>query len=572
MRYGIMKRILIFRDYRISYILPDILSGIIVALVSIPIAMGYAQVAGLPPEYGLYGSLLPILVFGFMTSSKRFVFGIDAASSALVGGLIASLGIETGTLAAMHIVPVVTLAIALWLLLFYFLQAGRLVKFISTPVMGGFISGIGSLIIMMQIPKLFGGSSGNGELIELSRHIFNQLTRHFNLVSCIMGVGTVVIVRLCRKYVPKIPMAVIMMFAGAGSSYFLHIEKFNVALLPDVKPGLPHLILPDFAAAMPYIGTIIISSFTVALVIVAETLLATTEYALKYDEKVDSSRELLAYAVGNAVSALSGCGPVSGSVSRTGMACQFGVKSQLMSIVACISMGCVLIWGTGIIGYLPVPVLTGIVIAALMNILEFGLAEKLRRADRVEWLIFWAAFMCVMFFGTIYGVLVGMMLSLITVVIRASAPSRDFLGCIAGHAGFYEMKQRGDARPVSGIIMYRFSAQLFFANVTQLQEDIDGAVRADTKAVIIDTGGVGSIDVTAAEKLLVMYRKYREKGIRFCLAGHGAAVDDQLCTFGAGEMITDGAVYKSISAALYAMGITKPYDLVPDYKDSVTES
>lgn len=160
------------KNYRAEDLKKDLPSGIIVALVSIPIAMGYAQIAGLPPVYGLYGSLLPILVFGLITSSPRFVFGVDAAPAALVGSLVVgTLGIRLQSAAAVRVVPVITLAVTLWLLLFWLLRAGRFTKFISSPVLGGFITGICTEIILMQIPKLYGGTAGMGEIAELLPHI-----------------------------------------------------------------------------------------------------------------------------------------------------------------------------------------------------------------------------------------------------------------------------------------------------------------------------------------------------------------------------------------------------------------
>ena len=132
----------------------DIITGIIIALVSIPISMGYAQVAGLPPVYGLFGSIFPILIFGIFSSSKQFIFGVDAAPAALVGAFLAEQGIASGSDEAVRLVPMITLFVAAWLFVFWLMKAGRLVNYISTPVMGGFISGISTTIIFMQIPLM----------------------------------------------------------------------------------------------------------------------------------------------------------------------------------------------------------------------------------------------------------------------------------------------------------------------------------------------------------------------------------------------------------------------------------
>ena len=153
----------------------DICAGIIIMAVSIPISMGYAQIAGLPAVYGLYGSVFPILLFALFSTSPQFIFGVDAAPAALIGGALIDLHIESGSEAALKVVPVLTLFVAVWLLAFYLMKAGKLVNYISAPVMGGFITGICTTIILMQVPKLFGGTAGTGELLELAGHIGNTL-------------------------------------------------------------------------------------------------------------------------------------------------------------------------------------------------------------------------------------------------------------------------------------------------------------------------------------------------------------------------------------------------------------
>ena len=162
------------------------MTGIIIAAVSIPISMGYAQIAGLPAVYGLYGSVFPIIIFGLLSTSRQFVFGVDAAPAALVGAALVTLGVTPGTEQAMQVVPVITFFTALWLLVFFLFNAGKLVNYISTPVMGGFISGICTTIILMQVPKLYGAGAGTGELFELVEHIAETIG-DVNVQSIIMG-------------------------------------------------------------------------------------------------------------------------------------------------------------------------------------------------------------------------------------------------------------------------------------------------------------------------------------------------------------------------------------------------
>lgn len=549
-----------FKNYKREYLIKDIVSGIIVALISIPISMGYSQVAGLPVVYGLYGSLFPVIIFGLISSSPQFVFGVDAAPAALVGGTIASLGIASGSDEAMRVVPVITFVTACWLLLFYIVRAGKLVNYISKPVLGGFISGIGCTIILMQVAKLFGGSAGTGEVIELVSHIVKE-AGNFNLLSFIMGIGTIVIVLVSKKISKKFPMSVVMMLLGALSTAVFHVDRYGVKLLPKVEAGLPEFKMLDFSVLAEYPAEIITLGLTVALVIVSSTLLTACNYAIKNDYKIKNNREIIAYSMSNFCAAFNGCCPLNGSVSRTGIAEQFGVKSQVMSLVAALTMAIILLFGTGFIAYLPVPVLTGIVISALIGILEFGMAKKLWKTDKAEFAIFMGAFLGVLIFGTIYGVVIGVLLSFVSVIIKASVPPRGFLGVIPGQNGFYDMERNSNAHAIQGAVIYRFSGTLFFADINVFVSDIEKAVTPDVKAVVVDASGIGSIDITAADRLVILADKLKNKGVRFYITEHVGDVNDLLRKLGAGELIDRGAVRRTISLALRDAGIVRPYPL-----------
>ena len=539
----------------------DILAGVVVALVSIPISMGYAQIAGLPVVYGLYGSVLPILLYGLLTTSPQFVIGVDAMPAVMAGSAIAGMGFALGSPEAVALNPVLSLFAAWWFLVFFALRAGRVVKYISTPVMGGFISGIGATIILMQVPKLFGGAPGTGELIALMGHIAGEL-QSFHLLSAVLGFGTVTVLLIAKKLLPRFPMTVVMLLFGVLLTAVFHVDAHGVKLLPAVEPGLPALSFPDLSLLAGHVREILTQSLLIALVVMAQTLLATNNYASKYGYTVDNRRELLAYAAAELGGALVGCCPVNGSVSRSGIADQFGCKSQVMSLTAAGVMVLVLLFGTSLLSLLPVPVLTGIVVFALIGILEIPLAKRLWRADRREFLIFLTAFFGVLLFGTIYGVVIGVILSFFAVVVRAVVPPRAFLGMIPGQEGLYNLSRNRDAKPVEGTVIYRFSGNLFFANVGTFQEDILSALRPDTRRVIVDGQGIANIDVTAAERVTALERRLREKGVRLYLTGHVGAVNDQLRRYGAEELIHSGAVRRTVELALRDAGMEPPYPLV----------
>lgn len=541
-------------------LIKDVFAGIIVALVSIPISMGYAQVAGLPAVYGLYGSILPILLYSFFASSPQVIIGVDATPAALVGSALAGFGIVAGSVEAMEIVPVITLMTAAWLLIFVFLKAGRLVNFISKPVMGGFISGIGITIILMQLPKLFGGNAGTGEMLALIINIAEQVG-NYNVMSAVFGVGTVVIILLSKRVVPKFPMSVVMLVVGACLGIFCDFEKWGVALLPTVEGGLPSLHIPKLSWLANYVADIVMLSLSIALVIVAQTLLTASNYAMKYNYKINNNREVLAYAISNIAGASVGCCPINGSVSRSGIADQYGGKSQVMSITAAITMVLVLLFGTQLLSYLPVPILTGIVIAALIGIIEIDVAKKTWKQDKREFVIFAVACLGVLLLGTVYGVIIGVILSFVAVIARAVVPPKSYLGVIPGHEDFYTLKRNKSAKPIKNTVIYRFSGNLFFANWDAFQKDIEAAIDNDVKQVIVDARGIGNIDMTAAERLVILNNNLRAKGISFFMAEHVDSVNDQLRAYGAGSLIEEGAVRRTISLSLRAAGVEKPYPL-----------
>lgn len=548
------------RPYDRKNLMKDLITGIIIMAVSIPISMGYAQIAGLPAVYGLYGSVFPILAFALFSTSPQFIFGVDAAPAALVGSALLGMQIESGSKEALAVVPVITFFVAVWLLAFYVMHAGKLVNYISAPVMGGFITGICMTIILMQVPKLYGGTAGTGEFFELAEHIGRTMEK-INVPSLLLGGFSLMVLLLARKWIPKFPMAVVLMAAGALFTCFAPAETWGIKTLDAVDNGLPKWSFPDLTL-VPFQDVITVS-LSVAVVIMAETLLAENNFAQKNGYRINDNQELFAFSIGNFLAAFTGCCPINGSVSRTAMGEQYQGKTQLMSITAGLSMLVLLLCGTGFVGYLPIPVLTAIVISALLGATEFHLAVKLFRVSRTECLIFWGAFVGVLFLGTINGVLIGIILSFTEMIIRSSKPSRCFLGIQPGHKHFRDLAESAQIHAIEDVLIYRFSSNLFFANVQVLQQDIEDALvkKPKTKAVIVDASGIGNMDITAAERIETLYAMLKEKGIRFYITEHIAGLNEQMRKLGLGYLIEEGCVRRTIHIALKDLGIQRPYPL-----------
>lgn len=550
------------KNYEKACLKQDIFSGIIIAAVSIPISMGYAQIAGLPAAYGLYGSVLPILLFALFSTSRQFIFGVDAAPAALVGSALLTLGITPGSKAALNYVPILALFTGLWLLFFYIIKADRMVGFISTPVMGGFISGIALTIIFMQIPKLTGSSAGSGEIIELVEHIYFAC-KNIHWLSLLLGLITLIVIRCFKKWIPKFPVAILVMALGVLGTVFFHIDKQGIQLLASVENGLPALFVPDFSQID--FAQAAGRGLMISLVVMAETLLAENNFAFRNGYPLNDRQEILACAAGNIASAIVGSCPVNGSISRTSMNEQYGGNSQVVSITAGITMTILLLFFTGFIGFLPIPVLTAIVISALMDVIEVHLCLRLFRQSKQEFHIFMAACISVLFLGTIYGVLIGVILSFFAVITKAANPNRFFLGIIPGKEGFHDLSRNTHAYPIKGVLLYRFNENLFFANVKVLQSDLEQAITADTKVIIIDARAVNNIDITAADYLEELAASFSKREIQFYITEHSEQLNQQIRQLGMEHLIREGHVRRTILAALHDSDILPPYTLdIPD--------
>lgn len=354
-------------------------------------------------------------------------------------------------------------------------------------------------------------------------------------------------------------MAVVIMALGMVSTLVFHVDHYGVALLSKVEPGLPKFIIPSvFHVDLKHAAG---RGLMIAVVVMAETLLSENNFASKNGYKIDDNKEILACAAGNIISAFTGSCPVNGSISRTSMNEQFGGKTQAVSITAAISMVMVLLFAARFIGYLPVPVLTAIVISALMNVVEWHLAVRLFKVSRKEFYIFVAACMAVLFLGTIYGVIIGIILSFVAVVIRETNPPRAFLGGIPGRDGFYDLDKNHYAHPIEHTMIYRFNANLFFANSKLFQEDIENNLKEDTKTVIVDAGTITSIDITAADTILMLKQNLEKKGIAFYITEHMQALNTQFRNLEMGGLIEEGCIRRTITAALLDSGLQKPFPL-----------
>lgn len=369
------------QGYKLQYLPADIMAGLVIAALTIPVSMGYAQVAGLPSVYGLYGSILPCIAYALFSSSPQVVFGLDAAASAITGSIVAAAGIAFDSDEALVMIPALAFFTGCILVLFGVLRAGRLIGYISKPVMGGFVTGLAISVIMTQIPKLLGVKVPSSEdLFENIQNIVLALPQT-NLTALVMGCAALAILLLGKRFIPRVPMSLIVLVASVAITQQLHLEDQGVMILGAIDAGLPPLMLPNLT--FEKVGTTIGYAFTIAVVVTAESTLAGNTFASRNHYRINNNRELIAFGMANFAASFVGTVPASASVSRTAASDTAGGKSQLSSIFAAGFIALVCLFLSPYLYYLPTPVLGAIVTAALVGLVEtrggaLGKASSLR--------------------------------------------------------------------------------------------------------------------------------------------------------------------------------------------------
>ncbi|WNY27417.1 SulP family inorganic anion transporter [Methanolapillus ohkumae] len=536
------------KDYKKSYLRYDIVAGIMVAALTIPVAMGYAQIAGLPPIYGLYASILPLLGYAFFATSRHLIITPDSAASAITGSVVVSLGFALGSPDVLSIAPVLTFFAAAFLLLFAVLKAGRFASFISTPVISGFLSGLGLFVILGQIPKALGIEISGGTVFSQVGEILSSLPL-VNVYSALLAGSTLLLVLLSKKFLPKIPMALIVLVVGTIMTFLFGLDGFGVTIVGEIPGGFPTLAIPDILN-FPDLSMGILSGFVIAIVILSDSLLTAKSFALRNRTKIQENRELVAFSAANFLSAFSGASPVSASTSCTAVNEQYHGKTQMASIVAAGIIALLVTFFGSLLYYMPQPVLAGIIIAAVSGVVDVKRAKIWAAESRNEFWIWILSLAGVLFVGVIFGVLVGILLSFADVIRGITKPEEAYLGIIDGKRGFFNLKNHSNAHPLENIIIYRFGARLFFANISIFGAAIENAILQNPKAIIVDASGINDIDVTAAETLEFLIESAQKSGIGFYFAGIRADVESDLIDTGLEEFVKSGHTQKTIEDAL----------------------
>lgn len=480
----------------------ELLAGVSLIALAVPLNVGYAQIAGLPATAGLYALVVPTIVYVLFVSSRQLVASPDAAASALVFSSLVALGAGTEDLPSLAMAQAILGGVIL--LVAGLLRLGFLAQFLSHPILVGFVSGLAIEILLSQVAKMLGVKlEAEGFFAELAELV--TVLGQSNPWSVGIAASALVVLIAGRRLAPAVPWALIVIVAATLASSVLSLEARGVSVLGEVQSGLPSFSVP----MLPFRTwlSLVPSALALALVAMAEGLLLSRNYAQQHGYPVDPDKDLVAMGLANVAAGFGSSYSMGASGSRTAAMDDAGSRTQLPSLVLAVGAVLLLAFGTGLLAPIPSPAIGAIVGVAVWRLVGVGQYRHLRRESTAEMGVAVACALGVLVVGPIGGLLLAFVLSLINLVRRAADPPIDILVGPGDPTVALTRSAAPGAETAPGIIIIRFAAPLFFANAQRLLGKTQDAVLSipqPPRYVGLDLEGVTDIDVTGAAALRVL--------------------------------------------------------------------
>lgn len=547
------------RGYQGSWLRSDLLAGLSVWAVLVPEALAYASIAGVSPVVGLYASPGALVLYAALGSSRQLIVGPMAAAAVLSAATVAAL-VPVGGGRFVALTAALAIIAGLAALVAGLLRLGFLANFVSEPVLKGFIVGLSLTIIARQLPKLLGIAHGSGDFFAQLWHVFTHLGDVQGL-TLLVGVLSLVVIIGLRRVATGIPGYLVAVLLGIAAVKLFDLDQHGVEIVGSIKSGLPTLGVPDIHASD--VGALAAGGVGLMLVGFAEGLAAAKTYAARAHQQIDANRELLGLGTANLASGLSSGMVVAGSLSKTAVNASAGGRSQLSGLIVAALTIVTLLALTGLFEDLPVATLAAIVVAAVVDLVDVRALVSLYRAysrrlgrefgfvARPDFIAAIAALLGVLVFDPLPGLFIGISVSLLLLIYRASRPYVATLGKTAGTDGHYrDIDRHPDARTPEHIAVLRVESGLYFANADAVRTRIlQAATPEHIRAVVLDAETTPFIDVTSARMLADLTEELHDRGTQLMIAREIGQVRDILHVVD-DRVLTN--VYSTVQAAVDA--------------------
>ncbi len=510
----------------------DLKSGVTVGVIEIPQAMAYAVIAGLSPIYGLYGSLIPLLIYPLLGTSRHLALGIVATDMIIIASG-ASLIAEPGTDQYVSVVLLLTLFVGVVHLSLSLMRMGWLVNLLSKPVIFGFMIAAPLIIGASQLGNFFGIETERSQYVG---NLVMQIVQHFDqihIMSVAIGSIGLVFLFIVKKVFPMFPGAFVLIAGGGAAVWALNFQQIGVDVIGRVPSGLPSFHLHEFT--LDDIRQLIPTATTLVLVQLMSVMSIGKTFANKYRYPLNANREFFAVGMSNIVGSFFQSPPISGSFSRTAVSEQAGRRTALSNVVVAIIIGLTLLFLTPLFYYIPIPALAAIIIAATISMIDLRPIKYFFRTKREDAYIAIFTALSVLFIGIQEGILLGIGASLFVVLYHSSRPEMSVLGHVHGSREFRDIKRNPNAMPIEEILILRFDTSIAFNNaeiikdfIIQKSEERDMKVRA----IIIDAKSINDLDTTAIEVFQSVIEMLEKWEIELHFAGLKKPIMDTLLKSG----------------------------------------
>jgi high affinity sulfate transporter 1 len=522
--------LLIWRHYKAEWLRHDLVAGLVLTTMLVPVGIAYAVASGLPGIHGLYATIVPALAYAVFGPSRILVLGPDSSLVPLILAVVVPLsaGDPQRAVALGGLMALVSGGICI---LVGLARLGFVTELLSKPIRHGYMNGIALTVLLSQAPKLFGFSTtGEGPLERLWAFVQGVLEGRTNALTLLVGASTLAaILLLKRTRLPGVLVAVIGATAAVGA---LRLDQHGVSVLGPLPQGLPRLALPWLTAAdlLP----VLLGGAAIALVSFADTSVLSRIYAARTGSYVDPNREVVALGLANVAAGFFQGFPISSSSSRTPVAEAAGARTQLTGVVGALGVGSLLLVAPNLLRYLPGTALAAVVISSAIGLVEVADLRRIYRIQRWEFWLSMGCFAGVALLGAIPGIGMAIVISVIEFLWDGWRPHSAVLGRPEGVPGYHDLKRYPQARLVPGLVLFRWDAPLFFANAELFQESALDAVAASPTPVrwlVVTAEPVTSVDVTAADMLAELDQALEAAGIELCFAEMKDPVKDKIKRF-----------------------------------------
>lgn len=529
----------------------DLNAGITVAIMLVPQGMAYAVLAGMPPVYGLYASLVPLFIYAILGTSRQLAVGPVAMVSLLV---IAGVGeiAEVGSDRFIHLAIMTALGVGMFQLLMGLFRMGFLVNFLSHPVLSGFTSAAAIIIGASQIGNLLGlDLQRTNQVHEILIAAVQQITE-IDPATTLIGIGSILTIMTLRRWKRTFPSALFVVIVGTVTVAIFNLHTQGVDIVGEIPRGLPSLETPgfelsDFRALFPII-------LVISLVSYMESIAVAKAIANKRGYKIDANQELIALGSANLGGAFFQSFPTTGGFSRSAVNDQSGAVTTMASIFTVLIIGLTVLFLTPLFYYLPGAVLAAIIMVAVAGLFDADEMKRLWKTDRKDFGMLIATFFATLLLGIEEGIAIGVLISLVVVIYSSTKPHNAELGQLGTTGTYRNVDRYLDARIQPEILIYRFDSPLYFANVEHFKESlfekIDKRGEEELELIILDASAIHFVDSTGIHSFEELLKELNRRNLTLYIAAAIGPVRDRLKRCGIQDKIGNSHFFFDVEDAV----------------------